>query len=108
MRTSRAWLTIAAATAIAVMALASSAAAAPGGTSAWSVRTATDNGAYRAAKMPVTLVLAQRNADALKALVASPHAPLTPAQFAARFAPSTATVNAVRSWAAAHQLTVAS
>ena len=108
MRISRAWLTTAAATAIAVLALASSAAAAPGGASAWRVKNATDNGAYSAAKLPVTLVLAERNADALRALVARPHAPLTPAQFAAQFAPAAATVDAVRSWAASQGLTVSS
>jgi subtilase family serine protease len=92
----------------AALACAPSALAGTAGTAAWRVQDATDNGAYSAAKMPVTLVLSARNADALKALVARPHAPLTPAQYAARFAPAPATVDAIRSWAAAHQLAVAS
>ncbi|HEY2319033.1 MAG TPA: S53 family peptidase [Solirubrobacteraceae bacterium] len=106
--TSRVRLTIAAATMTAALACAPSALAGTAGTAAWRVQDATDNGAYSAAKMPVTLVLSARNADALKALVARPHAPLTPAQYAARFAPAPATVDAIRSWAAAHQLAVAS
>ena len=105
---SRAWLSIAAATATAVMAFAPSAMAGTAGTSAWSVRNATESGAYNASQMSVTLALAERNESALKALVARPHAALTPAQFNAQFAPSTATVDAIRSWAAANHLTVSS
>ena len=105
---SRAWLSIAAATATAVMAFAPSAMAGTAGTSAWSVRNATESGAYNASQMSVTLALAERNESALKALVAKPHAALTPAQFNAQFAPSTATVDAIRSWAAANHLTVSS
>src|SRR3954454_14048666 len=40
----------------------------------------------------VTVVLAPRNASALDALVARPHAPLSTAQFDARFAPARSTV----------------
>src|ERR1700759_2840125 len=105
---SRAWLSIAAATATAVMAFAPSAMAGTAGTSAWSVRNATESGAYNASQMSVTLALAERDESALKALVAKPHAALTPAQFNAQFAPSTATVGAIRSWAAANHLTVSS
>lgn len=105
---SRVWLTTAAATVTAAMAFAPSALAGTAGTSAWRVQNATDNGAYNASRMSVTLVLAERNAGALNALVAAPHAALTPGQFAAQFAPATATVDAIRTWAAANHLTVAS
>ena len=105
---SRVWLTTAAAIVTAAMAFAPSALAGTAGTSAWRVQNATDNGAYNASRMSVTLVLAERNAGALNALVATPHAALTPAQFAAQFAPATATVDAIRTWAAANHLTVAS
>jgi pseudomonalisin len=105
---SRLWPAIAAGTATAAMALAPSALAGTAGTSAWKVRGATSAGAYTASHMSVTLALAERNQSALDALLAKPHAPLTPAQFAAQFAPSTATVDAISSWAAAHHLTVSS
>ena len=82
--------------------------AAPAGTSAWRDRNATAAGTFNAAHMTVTLTLGWRNAAALKALLAGPHAALSPAQFDARFAPTPAAVNAVRSWAAANRLTVAS
>ena len=58
--------------------------------------------------MSVTLALAERNQSALNAFVAKPHAALTPAQFDAQFAPSTTTVDAIRSWASANHLTVSS
>ena len=105
---SRGWLSIAAATVTAAMAFAPSAMAGTSGTSAWRVRSATDAGSYSASRMSVTLTLAQRNQSALDALVAKPHAALTPAQFNAQFAPSTATVDAIRSWASANHLTVSS
>jgi pseudomonalisin len=105
---SRGWLSIAAATVTAAMAFAPSAMAGTSGTSAWRVRSATDAGSYSASRMSVTLTLAQRNQSALEALVAKPHAALTPAQFDAQFAPSTATVDAIRSWASANHLTVSS
>src|ERR1700760_722648 len=97
---SRAWLSIAAATVTAAMAFAPSAMAGTAGTSAWRVKNATSSGAYNASSMSITLALAERNQSALTALLATPHAPLTPAQFAAQFGPSTATVDAIRSWAA--------
>jgi subtilase family serine protease len=105
---SRAWLSIAAATVTAAMAFAPSALAGTAGTSAWRVRNASDAGAYSASQMSVTLALTERNQSALNAFVSTAHAPLTPAQFNAQFAPSTATVNAIRRWAAANQLTVSS
>ncbi|MFI5236128.1 MAG: protease pro-enzyme activation domain-containing protein, partial [Gemmatimonadales bacterium] len=58
--------------------------------------------------MSITLVLAERNAAALNALLAKTNAALTPAQFAAQYSPGTATVDAIRTWAAANHLTVAS
>jgi pseudomonalisin len=105
---SRAWLSIAAATVTAAMAFAPSAMAGTAGTSAWRVRNASDAGAYSASRMSVTLALAERNQSALNALVAGPHAALTPAQFNAQFAPSTSTVDAIRSWASSNHLTVSS
>jgi pseudomonalisin len=105
---SRAWLAVAATTVTVAMAFAPSALAQTAGTSALRVRNATDSGAYSASHMSVTLALAERNQSALNALIAKPHAALTPAQFAAQFSPSTATVDAIRSWAAAHNLTVSS
>ncbi|HEX3689156.1 MAG TPA: S53 family peptidase [Solirubrobacteraceae bacterium] len=105
---SRVWLAIAATTVTAAMAFAPSALAGTAGTSAWRVSNATDAGAYSASQMSVTLALAERNQSALNALIAKPHAALTPAQFAAQFSPSTATVDAIRGWAAAHSLTVSS
>lgn len=88
--------------------VASPAVAAPAGTSAWRDHTATDTGPYTAPQMAVTLALGWRNAGALKTLLAAPHAPLSPGEFNARFAPSAATVSAIGSWAQAHQLTVSS
>ena len=106
--TSRAWPAIAAITVTAAMALAPSALAQSAGTSAWKVRNATDSGAYSASHMSVTLALTERNQSALDALIAKPHAALAPAQFAAQFGPSAATIDAIRSWASAHGLTVSS
>lgn len=105
---SRLWLAIVAGTATVAMAFAPSAVAGTAGTSGWKVRNATASGAYNASRMTVTLALAERNQSALNALLAKPHVPLTPAQFAAQFAPSTATVDAIRGWAAANDLTVSS
>lgn len=105
---SRVWLAIAAATVTAAMTFAPSALAGTAGTSAWRVRDATDAGAYSASRMSVTLALAERNQSALDALIARPHAPLSPAQFAAQFAPSSTTIDAIRSWASAQGLTVTS
>src|ERR1700679_495472 len=82
--------------------------ASPAGTSAWRDRTATATGTFHASRMSVTLALGWRNAAALKALLAGPHAALTPAQFNARFAPSAATISAIRTWAKTHHLSVGS
>lgn len=106
-RSLRACVSILMATAVTAVA-ASSALADPAGTSAWRDRDATAGAAYSASRMSVTLELAWRNAAALKSLIAGPHAALTPAQFDARFAPATATVDAMRSWAAANGLSVSS
>jgi pseudomonalisin len=107
-RSTRLWLTLVAVSVTAALSLASSALASTAGTSAWRDRTATANGAYSTSKMSVTFTLGWRNAAALKALLAKPHAALTPAQFNAQFAPAAATVDAIRSWASAQQLTVSS
>jgi kumamolisin len=58
--------------------------------------------------MSITLTLTPQNAAGLKALVGRPHAALTPAQFNAQYAPAAARVTAIRSWATASKLTVAS
>ncbi|MFZ0043492.1 MAG: S53 family serine peptidase [Solirubrobacteraceae bacterium] len=78
------------------------------GTSAFNVRGATKTGALHARSMSFALSLAPRHEAALNALVAKPHAALSHAQFNSRFAPSTATVKKVRSWAKTNQLTVTS
>ena len=82
--------------------------AAVSGTSAWRVRGAQNLGAMPARGMTVTLALAPRHRAALHALAASRHPALTPRQFNARFAPSTATVKAIRKWARANHLKVRS
>ncbi len=56
--------------------------------------------------MKVTLVLSPRDAAGLTQFDSAPHAALSPAQFAVRFGPSTATVQAIRTWAHANRLTV--
>jgi subtilase family serine protease len=58
--------------------------------------------------MTFTLVLKPRDQAALKRFVTSRHAALRPAQFDARYAPSKATVKAVRTWARSHKLRVSS
>ncbi len=105
---SRVWLAIAATTVTAAMACAPSALAGTAGTAAWRVNNATDSGAYSASRMSVTLALAERNQSALNAFIAKPHAALTPAQFAAQYSPSAATIDTIRSWAAANNLAVSS
>ncbi|HEY5427695.1 MAG TPA: protease pro-enzyme activation domain-containing protein [Solirubrobacteraceae bacterium] len=107
-RTARLCLSIVSASALVALAAAAPALASPAGTSAWRDRTATATGPFTASRMSVTLELGWRHAGALKALVARPHAALTPAQFAARFAPRKHTLHAIDRWAAAHQLTVGS
>ncbi len=90
-------------------ALAQSAAAfAPAGAGPLRTSGSTDQGSV-AQTRSITLTLAPRNAAALRRYAAQAgHAPLSPAQFAERFAPTPATVAAVQSWAGAHGLTVGS
>jgi subtilase family serine protease len=88
--------------------LAGPAAAAPAGLATWHDSSATEAGALPAQPMSITLTLTPQNAAGLKGLVASPHAALTPAQFNAQYAPTPATVTAIRSWATASKLSVAS
>ncbi len=78
------------------------------GTSAWRTAGVRELGPMKSRKMTFTLVLKPRHAAALKRFVASRHAALRPAQFNARYAPSAATVKAVRKWARAHELRVSS
>jgi pseudomonalisin len=106
-RTARLCLSTVAAIVLAATA-AAPALAGPAGTSAWRDRNASAVGPFTASRMSVTLALGWRDASALKSFLAGPHAALTPAQFDARFAPTAATVAAIRSWAAAHHLTVGS
>jgi subtilase family serine protease len=96
------------ATVFACAALTATAAAAPAGLAAWHVRSATKVGALPARPLALTLTLTPSHAAALHQLVAAPHAALTSSQFNARFAPSTATVRAIRTWAKASDLRVAS
>jgi pseudomonalisin len=93
---------------IAVAALAGPASAAPAGLAMWHDRSATNVGALSTRPLSITLTLTPRDAAGLKALVARPHAALTPAEFNARYAPSAAAVKAIRSWATASKLRVAS
>jgi subtilase family serine protease len=93
--------------AAAVCATAPSALAATSGLDPVRVSGATDAGALSRSAVPVTIVLTPRDKAGLDRAAAAGGG-LTPAQFNARFAPSTATVQAVRDWAAASGLTVAS
>jgi subtilase family serine protease len=93
---------------IAGTALAGPASAAPAGLALWHDRSATKVGALPTRPLAITLTLAPRDAAGLKALVARPHTALTPGQFNARYAPSRATVKAIRAWAATSKLRVAS
>jgi hypothetical protein len=68
---------------------------------------ATDTGALQRASVPVTIALAPRDKAGLAAAAARGGG-LTPAQFNAQFAPASATVDAVRTWAAASSLDVVS
>ncbi len=86
----------------------SAAGAAVPGTSSWRESGARDLGAMTARRLTITLALKPRDANGLRSLDSHPHAPLSPAQFGARFAPSQRSVNAIRSWAAAHRLAVGS
>jgi pseudomonalisin len=107
-RSARRMLLLASMALIAAAAFAGPASAAPAGLALWHDRSATRVGALPTRPLAITLTLAPRDAAALKALVARPHAALTPTQFNARYAPSTATVTAIRSWAQASKLRVAS
>jgi pseudomonalisin len=78
------------------------------GTSAWTVKGATEVGTLHAQPMAITLALAPRQPAALKSLIAAPHPALTGRQFDSRFAPSVKTVKAVRSWCKTQHLTVTS
>lgn len=87
------------------------------GLSPLALRGATDSGAAPAAAIQqVTLVLALRDPAGLARLTAAQITPgdsdyhrwLTPAQFTARFAPSQASVDAAKAFAAAHGLAVTS
>lgn len=73
-----------------------------------SVARATPLGALSPRTLNLTLALAPRDPAGLDALVAGPHAPIAPSDFNARFAPTQATVDAVRAWASASGLTVTS
>jgi len=77
------------------------------GTQAWRVNGATRLGPQGARRMTITLALAPRNATALSRAAKS-RPKLSPAEWNARFAPSKATVMAIRKWAAKHKLHVAS
>ena len=94
--------------ALSCAAMASPALAAPAGTSAWHVNGATREHAYTARSMTFQLALAWRDASGLKRMLAGPHAALTPAQFSARYAPSTATITSIRRWARRSHLRVSS
>src|SRR5690348_10109901 len=93
--------------AAAVFATAPNALAATTGLDPIRVSGATDTGALSRAAVPVTIVLAPRDKAGLDRAAAAGGG-LTPAQFNSRFAPSTTTVQAVRSWASANGLTVSS
>jgi hypothetical protein len=84
------------------------AAASVAGTQPWRVAGASDLGAMANRPMTITLALLPRHAAALRSFVTAAHAPLSPAQFNARYAPSKTTVEHVRTWARADGLTVRS
>jgi subtilase family serine protease len=58
--------------------------------------------------MNVTLLLRPRHKAQLNAFVAKPHKALRPAQFKARYSPTTTVVRGIRSWARAQKLAVKS
>jgi pseudomonalisin len=90
-----------------VLVAAPSALAATTGLDAIRVSGSADTGALSRASVPVTIALAPRDKAGL-AQAAARGGGLTPAQFNSQYAPSTATVQAVRDWAAASGLTVSS
>ncbi len=107
-RSARRLLLVASMALVAAAAFAGPASAAPAGLAMWQDRTATEVGALPSRPLAITLTLAPRDAAGLKGFVARPHAALTPAQFTTRYAPSVATVTAIRTWAKAAKLHVAS
>jgi len=93
---------------LAVMASAS-AWGAPGGLGALRTRDAFDLGPLTTGARSVTLVLAPRQPGELRARLAElGRGVLTPSEYARRFGPSPATVSAIRAWARAKGLSVAS
>jgi pseudomonalisin/xanthomonalisin len=92
-----------AAAAAAVLVLAPAALAAPKGLAPIRAKASTGTGVLHRAHVPVTFVLAPRQAAALHRA----HG-ITPATFRSRFAPSKATVRSFRHFAKAHRLKVAS
>jgi pseudomonalisin len=107
-RSARRFLLFGSVALIGAAALAGPAAAAPAGLATWHDSSATQVGPLSARPMSITLALTPQDTSGLKALVAGPHAALTPAEFNARYAPSPATVTAVRGWAASSGLSVSS
>lgn len=75
------------------------------GLTAWGVSGARELGLLSSQPMKVTLVLSPRDAAGLTQFDSAPHAALSPAQFAVRFGPSTAAVQAIQTWAHANRLT---
>src|ERR1700760_4391865 len=71
------------------------------------VKGATDAGALNRSSVPVTIALAPRDKAGLAAAAAKGGG-LTPAQFNAKYAPTTATVSAVKAWAKGAGLKVTS
>lgn len=92
----------------AALILAPVALSATAGTTAWRVAGARDLGAMSSRSMTITLSLAPRDAAGLKSFVSGPHAALSRAAFLDRYAPSKASVKAVRTWAHSSGLKVVS
>src|SRR5947209_15125529 len=98
----------AAVAAVCIAVAATGTATAATGTAPVRARGAADQGPAGASAMSVTIALAPRDSAGLDQLIARHAAPISAADFNARFAPAQATVDAVRAWAAAHGLTVKS
>src|SRR5664279_2267701 len=79
-----------------------------GGIQAWRVSGARYVSALGARPMTITFALAPRNASALHTFVSRPHAALSSRRFNARYAPASATVAKLRTWATGHALSVSS
>ncbi len=92
----------------AALILAPAALAATSGTTAWRVSGARNLGAMASRPMTITFALTPRDATGLNALVSRPHAALSRTAFLSRYAPSSASVRAIRSWARASGLRVTS